>query len=763
MKEFVPYSAELNVPRKQAASSDGLTFSGHVAADFWQQSVLLLKSVSTKRAALLSKLNIKTWRDLLYHFPRRYDDWSTLQALSAAEEEKEITAFVRCASMPNLRRKGRMSILRSSFEDAEGLLPALWFNQPYQEQKLAKGQFYLIHGKVSRNGLQLQLVNPAFVPIPLAHPPQERAKISPACLESSFVRPIYPATSGLQQAVLRGLIQQVLEAAQPYLSWDPLPAYLRQKYHLCTRDYAFSNIHFPDQLNAYQIARKRLVFEELFFLQLGLRVLRQKNHVGSDALAIRLAEEQEDIYQRAIASLPYSLTGAQNRVLREIAQDLESGFRMDRLIQGDVGSGKTVVAALALLRVVLAGQQGSLMAPTAILAKQHAASLQTILSELGHPVRLALLTGQTKAKEKRAILEGLANGEIDILIGTQALLNEKIFIPRLALVVTDEQHRFGVKQRQRPSLALTEEPGMSQPHVLVMSATPIPRTLGLILYGDLAISILDERPQGRLPVPTYTVRTGQLDRAWQLLEKQMQGGSQIYVVCPLKQENEVATTSQPLFSAEQMAEELQMRFSQFRVALLHGGMKEKEKQDTMQAFYQHEIDLLVSTTVVEVGVDNPNATVLLVMNAERFGLAQLHQLRGRVGRGQKQSYCVLHSDFEQGLARQRLETLCHHQDGYQLAEMDLKLRGPGDFFGTRQHGIPDLKLANLYEEQALLKQIAQDIDQILAQQPIELNKGGIEVATEVKDTLPLDTSLTRETLLEALYEQFGAWAHTIGL
>lgn len=656
--------------------------------------------MSKARVARFRKLGVETDGDLLRLFPRAYEDWTNLRAIAELQDGEDEVFIARVTRAPALRRKGKLSILRTALRDDSGLIHATWFNQPYLQDKLIIGQAYMFRGKIKISGRGAEVTNPTFERLDLG----ETDTLSPSAMVETFLKPLYPLTAGLTQGVVRSIMDQCLREYEGRLP-ESLPAAVRRDWRLCTSNYAYENIHQPKNREMFEVARRRLVFEELFMMQLGLRQLRARERGDRPAPDLTLNQKQSGTFQRVKDGLPYELTGAQKRVLNEALNDLCSTIPMSRLVQGDVGSGKTVVASLALLQCCLSGHQGALMAPTGVLALQHFNNVNAQLSEA--KLNIVLLTGQTPAAEKRAILAATEAGEIDILIGTHALLEDHVVFSSLGLAVTDEQHRFGVRQRMR--LAKEEE---VVPHVCVMSATPIPRTLGLILYGDLDISVIDELPAGREPILTYTARERDRGRVWNLMRKEIAAGHQAYVICPLVKEGENILG---LRSAEAVYESLSTDvFKDDRVGLIFGQMKEKEKQAVMTAFNDGEIDILVSTTVVEVGVDNPNATFMLIENAERFGLSQLHQLRGRIGRGGDRSICVLMSETDEGVARERLRTLCRTNDGFEIAEADLKLRGPGDFFGTRQHGLPQFKIANLYEDQAALRESQQAVNTMLA-------------------------------------------------
>lgn len=685
----------------------------------FEEPVAALHGVGPRRAQLLQKLEIRTVYDLLVFFPRTYEDWTSPRMVSELRHGEDESFSAVVARKPAIMRKGRFSMLRTVLRDESGAIAAVWFNQPYLEPRLIKGERFLFRGRVARTATKFEIVNPAFEPWS-----EDR---------TADVLPVYRLTKGLTQGVLRNAVALALDKAEPLLP-EPLPAWVRREHQLCDVAYAYRMIHQPVSTESFDIARRRLAFEEMFLVQAGLRMIKGRLQglargvpMPSDA---RTTEQLEDM----LRTLPFELTGAQRRSVSEILADMGRAFPMNRMLQGDVGSGKTVVAAAALYHAVLHGCQGALMAPTSILAEQHWHTLQGFFSGIGglRGLRIELLTGSTRAPERRRILAGLADGTIHILVGTHALIEESVRFRSLGLAVTDEQHRFGV--RQRTDLTLTEgrvpssggsdtpvETGEAVrpvvPHVLVMSATPIPRSLGLILYGDLDLSILDERPAGRPPVETYAATSGDRERIYRILRKQAAEGRQSYVVCPMIAENDEDPDNR-LESAEETRNRLaETVFPDLRIGLLHGGMKPSGKTSVMDLFRRGELDILVTTTVIEVGVDNPNASIMVIENAERFGLAQLHQLRGRIGRGPHRSVCILVSDAADSIAGERIRTLCHETDGFRIAEKDLQLRGPGDFFGTRQHGIPDFRIANLYEDAPLLREVSGALDRLMEADP----------------------------------------------
>ena len=671
--------------------------------DIFLKPVSTVRGISTKREEQLEKLDIRTVSDLLCHFPRRYEDWTKIKAIVDLQEEQDEVFLARIETVPSLYRRGKMSMLNVTVRDDSAVLKITWFNQPYYQDRLELGKIYLFRGRIKRKGLKFAATNPKFFITTLdkfPHSDEEWEKIT----SSSFVEPVYPATQGITQTYLRKWTQSALKLCLPNLE-EYLYDSERQRYHLADLAWSFKQIHQPEQIENYDIARRRLAFDELLFLQLNMLSDKSESERKS-GLALNLQDKEKlQLWASYIKSLDFELTKAQSRALEDVLKDMSKNIAMNRLLQGDVGSGKTIVAFLSMIWAALHGKQAVLMAPTAILATQHFQGFKKIFSNWDEG-EIALLTGQSSAKEKKEIYSDLESGKIKILIGTHALIEDKVNFKELALAVTDEQHRFGVKQR----LGLAEG---TLAHVLVMSATPIPRTLGLLLYGDLDVSVLREKPAGRKDILTYTARTKDKARLYDLMRKNESSKGQTYVVCPMVEDSDAIDVA----SVERTYEEIKSAIPELEIALLHGQMKEDKKNIIMSRFLSGEIRILVSTTVIEVGVDNPNATMMIIVNSERFGLSTLHQLRGRIGRGDKQSLCVLLSDVGKGKARERLTSLCKSQDGFEIAEADLSLRGPGDIFGTRQHGVPSLKMANLYEDTELIQQSSELARQILAKDP----------------------------------------------
>lgn len=641
------------------------------------KDVKYVKTVGPNRVKLLNKLNIYTLKDLIEYYPRDYEDRSKPKNLYECVDGEEVLIEAMPTGRMSEMHKGRMTISKLIVKDQTGTCYITWFNQGYLRDKFQPGRMYRFFGKISIRGSRYEMNSPVYDEI-------DQSK------NTGKIIPIYPLTFELKQNTLRRIIENGLLEVKGQLP-ETLPEYVLKDNNLWDINNTIEKIHFPVEFSDFNKARERLVFEELLTMQLAL--LKLKNNYENDINGIQFSKDAK--MSDVINMLPFKLTKAQLRVLEEIDSDMESDKPMNRLLQGDVGSGKTVVAMIAAYKAVKSGYQATIMAPTAILASQHLESFQGILEELG--IRTELLISSITKKKKTEILEKLQNGEIDILIGTHAILEENVIFKNLGLVVTDEQHRFGVKQRG------TIASKGQNPDIIAMSATPIPRTLALILYGDLDISIIDELPPNRKKIETYAVRKNMEERVNKFIRKQIKEGRQAYIVCPLVEENE---DMEGLQSVIELAERYQKEtFSEYKVAYLHGKMKPKEKDEIMLKFKDGEIQILIATTVIEVGVNVPNASIMVVENAERFGLAQLHQLRGRVGRGEYQSYCVLKYEGNGDTIRQRMKVMCDTNDGFVISEKDLELRGSGDFFGTEQHGLPEFKIANLFEDIGILKRV----------------------------------------------------------
>ncbi len=651
--------------------------------------VRYIKGIGEQRAKSLQKLNIHTLQDLISYFPRAYDDRSKFCCIKDLQPGESACVEAMAAAPPTLNRirKG-LELVKLRAVDGTGALDITFFNQVYMKDNLRSGETYTFFGKAEGTHLRKTMTNPIVE--------QEGSRTF-----TGRIIPVYPLTAGISQGMLIRAVEQGLNACQDLLS-DPLPLEIRRAQGLCDIGYAYRQIHFPESDEQLEDARRRLVFEELFLLAVGLKKMRRRRD-ESTCLPYQNTD-LTDFY----GSLPFSLTSAQKRAVNEVLADVSSGCPMNRLIQGDVGSGKTMVAAAAILCAVRNGRQAALMAPTEILAEQHYQNLRPLLEDMG--VACALLTGSMPAKARRGVLEKLSGDETKVVIGTHALISPDVAYASLGLVVTDEQHRFGVNQRA----ALTAKG--ERPHLLVMSATPIPRTLALMIYGDLDVSIIDELPPGRQKIDTFAVTSAYHQRIYRFLRKEIAAGGQAYIICSMVEENDAVPDDRK--AATEYAQTLQTQvFPDLRVACVHGRMKPKEKDKIMAAFAAGEIHILVSTTVVEVGVDVPNATVMVVENADRFGLSQLHQLRGRVGRGKNKSYCILISDNHSEESRARLKIMTQTGDGFKIAEEDLHLRGPGDFFGRRQHGLPSLKVADLTCDMRLLKEAQKAAAELLEQDP----------------------------------------------
>lgn len=637
-----------------------------------------LKGISDAHAKRLSKLGVDTIDDLLHLFPRRYDDFSNLKTISQLSYGEEVTLLgtIRETSSRNLRGRGSSkSITTSILYDGTGSIEATWFNQPYLTKRLKAGRQIAVSGLVGEFGGRLTFSSPEWEPL-------DRELI-----HTGRLVPVYPLTKGLSPRWTRNITKRAIDEQVPYLE-DYLPSATKANLGLIDLPTALSQIHFPRSWDDLRAAQRRLSFDEFLLIRLG--VLRQRQLWQSRPS--RPMTRSADVLEDFIHSLPFPLTGSQSKVLDEVRNDMGQDKPMSRLLQGDVGSGKTVVAIAALLTAIANGCQGALMVPTEILAEQHFRSLQRLLSGLPEPPSVCLLTGSLKQAEREARLVELAAGQADIAVGTHALFQEGVAFKNLGLVIVDEQHRFGVHQR-----AAIRQKGHN-PHALVMSATPIPRTLALTLYGDLDISVIDEFPPGRQEISTKWLSPLERERAYTFIRRQVESGRQAFIICPLVQESDKVNARSATSEHDRLHREI---FPDLRLGLLHGRMPQDEKDRIMSQFQRGDLDILVSTAVVEVGIDVPNATVMLIEGADRFGLSQLHQFRGRVGRGQYKSYCLLLADSPSEEARRRLEILAQTQDGFILAEEDLKLRGPGEFFGTRQSGLPALRIATLSDIQTL--------------------------------------------------------------
>ena len=675
-------------------------------SDSLRGDIRRIKGIGEKRAQALNKLGVFSLFDLISYFPRRYEDRSTVRPVGLLSDGEAATICVICGDEPRLSRIRRgLDLVRFRAYDDSGEITITYFNQPYVRNQIHRGGSYRFYGRVEVHGSRRSMVNPACEPEEASGPLSVTGRIVP----------VYGLRSGLQQKLVRQSVRQGLDSCLSSLS-EVLPDALRREFRLADAAFAYEAIHFPESIQALEQARRRFVFEELFVLSCALGS-RQRS--TQDSIRIPAAD-----FEAFYAALPFSPTAAQRKAVMEAAEELSSGRQMNRLLQGDVGSGKTLVAAALIWQCSRAGYLSLFMAPTEILAEQHYATLSGFLAPFG--IRIALLTGSQRAAEKRAVREALKRGELDLVVGTHALLSEGMEYPQLALAVTDEQHRFGVDQRARLARSGTEA---LPPHVYVMSATPIPRTLALIIYGDLSVSILDELPPGRQPVETFCVNSGYHARLLAFIRKLCGEGRQVFVVCPkVEEEAEPVSDGEPgfqaadgaeqnLLSAVEYAQKLRGELPELRIDCLHGRMKPAEKDTAMQKMLSGETDVLVATTVIEVGVDIPNAALMLVENAERFGLSQLHQLRGRVGRGKHQSYCVLVTDNKSDDVQARMKVLCESADGFRIAEEDLRLRGPGDFFGSRQHGLPEMHLADLGAETETLLRAKEAAERLLTEDP----------------------------------------------
>lgn len=650
--------------------------------DYNDYSIQYIKGVGEKRARLFNKLGIFDVGGLIHFYPRKYIDWNNTVTVKQADSGD--IAFIKATMITpvkeSLIRKG-LTLYKCNFTDGETVIHVTIFNNKYLAKSLRTFDDYVLYGKIEKNFTEARMSSPQI----------EKADNKPG------IQPVYPATENLNSKAISKAVKSALDKIEFFE--DTLSDEIKQQYNLCSLDWAIRQIHFPTDLGNVEKARKRLIFDELLTLRLGLIKFKSKK-TNKNYYKLK-----NDFTTEFLKLLPFTPTGAQRKAVGDCAMDMQSDGAMNRLIQGDVGSGKTAVAAAAVYSVIKNGYQSAFMAPTEILARQHYETFLRLFENCS--VTVELLTGSTKVKEKREIKQRLAQGEIDLLIGTHAIIQNDVEFADLALVITDEQHRFGVEQRA--ALAMKG----ANPHTLVMSATPIPRTLGLIIYGDLDISVLDELPPGRQEIRTDVVNSSYHERIYKFIRKTVDSGHQAYIVCSLVEEGE-----NDLIPATEYAENLsEGAFKGYNMGLLHGKMKPKEKEAVMSAFARGDVDILVSTTVVEVGVDVPNATIMLIENADRFGLSQLHQLRGRVGRGSDQSYCILVSDNKSDSCKERLSVMKNTNDGFKIADYDLQTRGPGDFFGKRQHGLPNLVIADMLKDTETLALCQKCAEQMIADDP----------------------------------------------
>lgn len=667
------------------------------------ENIQYIKGVGPKKAEKMSKLGIKTIKDALYYFPRQFEDRSREKKIFQLEDSEKVTVKVRINNIVNLKAN-KLTITRFEVSDETGKASLIFFNRAYLRNTFRVGDIVRVFGTVKIEGnSKVEMHN-----CEIEYEKTEK--------NTGIIVPVYSLTYGVSNKDVMGVIRNIFENSDVRIK-EYLPKELTSKYSMCDINFAIKSMHFPIRKEDLKVAMFRLIFEEFLFMQLGLFSIK-----GGNSTVRGIEFEHRSKLDEIEDSLPFRLTKAQKRALNEIIDDMKSPKVMNRLVQGDVGSGKTVVAQLALANAVLNGYQGAYMAPTEILAKQHYESFAEFFRD--KDIKVEILTGSTRKKEGQEILERLSAGDIDILIGTHALIEDRVEFKKLGLVITDEQHRFGV--RQRGKLNSKSE----NPDVMVMTATPIPRTLALILYGDLDISIIDELPPGRKAIETIAIEKNKRKKYYMSsVRSEIEKGRQAYIVCPLVEESEVLEVQSATEVYEELANEM---FPDLRIGLLHGKMKAKEKDEIMEAFKNHELDILVSTTVIEVGVNVPNATLMIVENAERFGLSQLHQLRGRVGRGSEKSYCTLIYDSKTKVCKQRMDIMEETNDGFKISEKDLEIRGPGDFFGTRQHGLPELKVANLFKHMKILRMVQKEAREIYSKDPaLELKENqGIKYKIE---------------------------------
>lgn len=668
-----------------------------------KKNIKFLKGIGEARAVSFERLGIKTIEDLLYFFPREYEDRTQNKSIEACEDGENvcISALVRTGVRESRIRKG-MTLYSMQVSDETDSVYVVWYNNKYVKNTFVIGRRYVFYGKIRKKRNRMELENPIY----------ESEGVNKY---TGKIMPVYPLTGGLSQKVLQNAMEKALEYAMPmeeYISED-----IRKKYEIEEINFSMKNIHFPQNSEAYEKAKRRFIFEELLILQLALFSAKKSNEKADGMIFsnFKCVREFTD-------SLGFELTNAQKRTINEICMDFKSGIQANRLIQGDVGSGKTAVAAAAMYIAVKNNTQCVMMAPTEILAIQHFEALKKMFSQFG--INVVQLTGGMTKKEKELACELIKSGFADIIVGTHAVIQDSAVYKNIGLVIADEQHRFGVNQRAR----LIQKG--KNPHMLIMSATPIPRTLALILYGDLKISVIDELPPGRKAVKTYSVNEEMRKRVYSFLKEKISEGNQAYVVCPLVSETE----NDDLKNAVDLSKKMKQIFPEYNIGLIHGKMKAKEKEAVMSDFAVGKIEILTATTVIEVGVNIPNANIMLIENSERFGLSQLHQLRGRVGRGNGQAFCILFCSSKNKTAEKRMKVMCESNDGFYISEEDLKLRGPGDFFGTRQHGLPEMKIANLFKDRDILAEAQKCAAEILKNDPeLNENTGIKEKITEIAE------------------------------
>ena len=661
-----------------------------------QTNIAELKGIGEKTQKLFAKVGIETVGDLIRYYPRGYDVYEEAVPIGELEEGKVQTVTGMIFGRVQVSGSRKLQVTTLILKDLTGTLKVIWFRMPFLWNTFAKGGTVTLRGRVVSRKQVLTMEHPEIF-----YPSEKYEE------KKDTLQPVYGLTTGLTNHMVAKAVQQALSGLN--LSKETLPETVRLKYGLAEYNFAMRGIHFPEDKQVFYQARERLVFEEFLEFILALRKLRDKNERFGNDYVIPASPRVEEF----IKELPYELTGAQKKVWKEISADMASDTVMSRLVQGDVGSGKTIVAFLALLTVALNGMQAAMMAPTEVLARQHYATITRMLEEHQIPVKAEILTGSMTTKEKRRAYDRIECGYAKIIVGTHALIQDAVNYDNLALVVTDEQHRFGVKQRE----TFAKKGGV--PHVLVMSATPIPRTLAIILYGDLDISVIDELPANRLPIKNCVVDTGYRATAYTFMKKQIGEGRQCYIICPMVEESESLEAENVLDYSSMLQEEMG---DGIVVSCLHGRMKQAEKDEIMERFAKNEIQILVSTTVIEVGIDVPNATVMMIENAERFGLAQLHQLRGRVGRGKHQSYCIFMTASKAKEAKERLDILNHSNDGFKIASEDLKLRGPGDLFGIRQSGLMNFRLGDVYQDAKILQKANEAADLLIRENSDWLKK-----------------------------------------